>query len=252
MPTAQGGFRDTYKPNSLSTLRTHTSKPHLRSEGPEGAFCPPSLASICQNQLFSMRLFTPFCTTRIKYIICLCAESQDVHSTVGEEGRDLWGSQDPPGLLLRLRGVRRGPGLPSASPSRIQLGVEETLGTGQVCSIGVGGGAFSQALTLPVPWGLGLRARDQSLSRPVPPSCTSDCGADAFSGGRPLGRPGAWGGWCPDTVEQGQSHGGAGKEGTREAVPAPGSWQQREGDSAYLGTVLGTLAQGWLTSAQER
>ena len=63
MPIAQGGFRDTHKPNSLSTLYTHTSKPHLHSEGPERAFCPPSLASICQNQLFSMRLLTPFCTT---------------------------------------------------------------------------------------------------------------------------------------------------------------------------------------------
>lgn len=36
MPVAQGGFRDTHKPNSLSTSRTHTSKPHLHSEARRG------------------------------------------------------------------------------------------------------------------------------------------------------------------------------------------------------------------------
>ena len=103
------------------------------------------------------------------------------------------------------------------------------------------------ALTLPVPWGSGLRIKVYPVLShlPVPQTAVLILSlVTALWGGQGHGEAGAQIGWSKDRAT------GAGKEGTREAVPAPGSWHQCQGDPAYLGTVLGTLAQGWLTSAQ--
>lgn len=103
------------------------------------------------------------------------------------------------------------PSLPLALPFGIQLSVEETLGTQQACLGGVVRGVFFGAVAPHTPSSPGLGSRAQSL-----------CVLSHFSPRQmvaftscPLGRPGAWGGWCRAV--------GAGKKGTGESGRAPRS-----------------------------
>lgn len=172
---------------------------------------------------------------------------------MGEEGRDLWGGQDPPGLPLRLRGRAGqgpGPGLLLALPFKIRPSVEETLGIQQACSEGVARGAFFGAAAPHTPSPQGRGSQDQSLCvlSQLPPPQTMALTPSPWGEGA-----GAWGGWCQDWVEHGQGHRG-GKEGMGGGCASPKeprpAWHQCQGDPAYLHVAPRTLARGRLISAR--
>lgn len=95
---AQGGFTDIHKPNSLSTLYIYTYK-----QAPPTLMGPGEGSSVLH--LWHQSVKISFSVQHELNILSVFVLSHGTFTVQwGEEGKDSCGGQDPPGLLLRLRG----------------------------------------------------------------------------------------------------------------------------------------------------